>query len=433
MSHAPKLVAIVRLRVYKMLHRGILGVQMRQILIPAAVLVLALAACGKKQDGAGGPGGPGGGAPQVTVAYPLVKPIVDWDDYVGRFEAIRETEVRPRVSGYIKSINFRDGQFARVGQLLFVIDPRPFEAVLAQAKADAQRLRAASEVARTTFARTKTLLEANAVSKEEFEQAEATYKQAEASVAAGDATVRARALDVEFTRVTAPIAGRLSDRRLDVGNYVTAGTSVLTTIVALDPIYFTFTGSEAVYLKYQRANRAGTRPSSRISPNPVDIKLGDENEYRWRGKMNFVDNALDQGSGTIRGRAEVRNPDGFLTPGMFGHMRLLGSGAYNGMLIPEDAIVTDQSRKAALVVGKDDKVEQRVVELGPIVDGLRVVRSGLKPTDRVVIAGVQRGRPGTKVTIKQGRIIPPAPGTGPQVPLVNEPPATSATSAAAAR
>ena len=407
---------------------------MRTSLVLAAVTAVALVGgCAKKQEGAGGPGGPGGPPPQVTVATPLIKPIVDWDDYVGRFEAIRETEVRPRVSGYIKSINFRDGQFAKAGQLLFVIDPRPFQAALDQAKADTQRLRAAAEVARTVFARNKTLLEANAVSKEEYENAEATYKQAQASVASGEATVRAKALDVEFTRVTAPIAGRMSDRRLDVGNYVTAGTTVLTTVVALDPIYFAFTGSEAVYLKYQRANRAGTRPSSRVAPNPVDIRLGDESEYRWHGRMNFVDNALDQGSGTIRARAEVHNPDGFLTPGMFGHLRLLGSGAYNGMLIPEEAVVTDQTRKAVLVVGEGDKVEQRVVELGPIVDGLRVVRSGIKATDRVVIAGVQRGRPGTKVSIKQGKIVPPAPGTGPQVPDVTEPPATSATSAAAAR
>jgi len=402
-------------------------------ILPVCALVLLAAACAKKQEGAGGPGGPGGPPAEVTVATPLIKPIVDWDDYVGRFEAVRETEVRPRVSGYIKSVSFRDGQFARAGQLLFVIDPRPFQAALDQAKADSQRLRAGADVARTVFARTKTLLEANAVSKEELENAEATYKQALAALAGGEATVRARALDVEFTRVTAPIAGRLSDRRLDVGNYVTAGTTVLTTVVALDPIYFAFTGSEAVYLKYQRANRAGTRPSSRLAANPVDIRLGDENDYRWHGKMNFVDNALDQGSGTIRARATVRNPDGFLTPGMFGHLRLLGSGSYNGMLIPEEAVVTDQTRKVALVIGKDDKVEQRVLELGPIVDGLRVVRSGLKPSDRVVIAGVQRGRPGTKVSIKQGRIVPPAPGTGPQPPAITEPPATSATDATAAR
>ena len=404
---------------------------MRTCLTLATLGLALLAGCGKKPEAPPPPGAPGGPPPQVTVATPLVKPIVDWDDYVGRFEAIRETEVRPRVSGYIQSLNFRDGQFARKGQLLFVIDPRPFQAVLAQARADAQRLKAAAEVARTVFARTKTLLEANAVSKEEYENAEATYKQAVAAYQAGEATVRARALDVEFTRVTAPIAGRLSDRRLDVGNYVTAGTTVLTTIVALDPIYFTFTASEALYLKYSRANQAGTRPSSRIAPNPVDIKLGDETEYRWHGKMNFVDNVIDTGSGTVRGRAVVRNPDNFLTPGTFGHLRLLGSGAYNGLLVPEDAVVTDQTRKGLLIVGQGDKVEQRVVELGPIVDGLRVVRSGLKSTDRVIIAGVQRGRPGTKVAIKLGKIVPPAPGSGPQPPAVIEPPATAATSASA--
>jgi RND family efflux transporter MFP subunit len=223
----------------------------------------------------------------------------------------------------------------------------------------------------------------------------------------------------------------MSDRRLDVGNFVTAGQTVLTTVVKLDPIYFTFTGSEAVYLKYQRANRAGTRPSSRVAANPVDIRLGDEADYRWHGKMDFVDNAIDQGSGTIRGRAQVRNPDGFLTPGLFGHMRLLGSGAYDGMLIPEDAVVTDQTRKVALVVGPDNKVMQRVIDLGPLVDGLRVVRSGLKRTDRVVISGVQRGRPGTLVKVRVGRIVPPSPGTGPQVPAISTPPATSATAAGA--
>jgi RND family efflux transporter MFP subunit len=404
------------------------------VLLP---LVLIVAACGTKEGGAdakqGGPGGPGGPPPEVTVANPLIKPIVDWDEYTGRFEAVEESEVRPRVSGYIKSVNFRDGEFARAGALLFVIDPRPFEAVLAQARADAARLRAAATVAQTSFARTRTLLEANAVSKEEFEQAQATLAQANAALASGEATIRARALDVEFTRVTAPISGRLSDRRLDVGNYVTAGTTVLTTVVKLDPIYFTFTGSEAVYLKYQRANRAGTRPSSRLSPNPVEIRLGDETNYTWRGKMNFVDNALDQGSGTIRGRASVRNPDGFLTPGLFGHMRLLGSGAYNGMLIPEASVVTDQTQKVALIVGPDNKIAQRNVELGPLVDGLRVVRSGLKPTDRVIIAGVQRGRPGSPVTVRQGRIVPPAPGTGPQPADLNEPAAAAATSASAAR
>ena len=412
---------------------------MQSKLAIAILLALAVAACGKKDDGKGGapgrPAGPGGpgGPPPVTVAPPLIKPIVDWDDYVGRFEAMQSVEVRPRVSGYVSKLAFRDGQFAKAGQLLFVIDPRPFEAALAQARADAGRAKATAEVARTSFERTKKLLDLNAVSREEFDNARATLLQAQASLASAQAVVRSRALDVSFTRVTAPISGRLSDRRVDVGAYVAAGQNVLTTVVRLNPIRFIFTGSEAVYLKYQRANRAGTRPSSRVSPNPVDIRLADENEYRWHGRMDFVDNAIDLGSGTIRGRAVVANPDGFLTPGMFGHMRLIGSGSYDGMLIPEDAVVTDQTRKTALVIGKDNKVEPRVVELGPIVDGLRVVRAGLKASDRVIIEGVQRARPGMQVSPKAGRIVPPAPGNGPAPPAITEAPATSATDARSVR
>lgn len=403
---------------------------MRSTVLLASLLVLA--SCGKKDDGAqAAPGGPGG-VPQVTVATPLIKPIVDWDDYTGRFEAVDTVEVRPRVSGYLQSVNFRDGQFAHKGELLFVIDPRPFQAILAQAKADEQRARATADVAKSSFDRSRQLLDLKAVSQEEFDNANATLRQAQAALGSAQANTRAKALDVEFTRVTAPAAGRLSDRRASVGNYVTSGSTVLTTIVSLNPIYFSFTGSEALYLKYQRANRAGTRPSSRVASNPVDIRLGDESAYRWHGRMDFVDNALDLGSGTIRGRAVVRNPDGLLTPGMFGHMRLLGSGAYEGMLIPEDAVVTDQTRRAALVVGADGKVVQKVVELGPLVEGLRVVRSGLAATDRVVIAGLQRARPGMPVTVRTGRIVPPDPGSGPAVPALVEPPATSATTAAAA-
>jgi RND family efflux transporter MFP subunit len=406
---------------------------MRSIVILASVL--ALASCGKKDDGKGAPppGAPGGPPPEVTVAHPLVKPIVDWDDYTGRFEAVDSVDVRPRVSGYLQSIAFRDGQFATKGQLLMVIDPRPFQAVLEQAKADEARYVAAAQVAKTSFDRSKELLDLKAASQEEYDNAQATLRQAIAQVGSAKANTRAKALDVEFTRVTAPASGRLSDRKVSVGNYVTSGTTVLTTIVSLNPIHFLFTGSEAVYLKYQRANRAGTRPSSRVAANPVDIRLGDETEFRWHGRMDFVDNALDLGSGTIRGRAVVKNPDGLLTPGMFGHMRLLGSGAYQGMLIPEGAIVTDQTRKAALVVGADGKVAQRVVVLGPIVEGLRVVRSGLAATDNVVIAGVQRARPGTPVKITQGKIVPPDPGSGPTAPSFIEPPATSATSASSVR
>jgi RND family efflux transporter MFP subunit len=400
---------------------------MRGRLIFPATLALLVVACGAKDAGPQGPQGP----PPVTVATPLIKPIVDWDDYVGRFEAKQSVEVRPRITGQVARLAFHDGQFVRAGDLLFVIDPRPFEAALAQAKAESQRARASAELARSTFARTSTLFGQNAVSREEFDTAKATLGQADAALAAAEASVQSRALDLGFTRVTAPISGRTSDRRVDVGTFVSAGTTPMTTVVMLDPIHFVFTGSEALYLKYQRANQAGTRPSSRVAPNPVDIRLSDETDFRWHGTMDFVDNVVDRGSGTIRGRAVVRNPDGFLTPGLFGRMRLIGSGAYQGMLIPEDAVVTDQTRKVALVVGADGVVAPRVLQLGPLVDGLRVVRSGLKPDDRIIIEGVQRARPGTKVTPKPGTIVPPAPGTGPTVPTVIVPPSSSASVASA--
>ena len=399
---------------------------MRSTWVKLAGLLL-LAACGREEASGPPP------LPVVTVANPLLKPIVDWDDYVGRFEARQSVEIRPRVSGYVSRIAFRDGQFVNVGDLLYVIDPRPFEAALAQARAEYARARAGADLARSIAARSDALFKDNAISREEQDTARARAAEAEATAAAARATMEARALDVGFTRVTAPISGRLSDRRVDVGGNVQSGETVLTTIVSLDPIHFVFTGSETVYLKYQRANQAGTRPSSRVAPNPVEVRLADETDYRWRGRMDFVDNALDAGTGTIRGRAVIRNTQGFLTPGMFGHLRLLGSGSYDGLLIPEAAVVTDQTKKVVLLVGKDGMVSPRVVRLGPLVDGLRVVREGLVPEDRVVIDGVQRARPGMKVQIKAGKIVPPAPGTGPQLPPVIELPATSATDAAQAR
>lgn len=394
-------------------------------------LLILLAGCGSKDASPAGPGGGAGGPPPVTVATPLVKRVVDWDDYSGRFEAVGTAEIRPRVSGYIQSVNFRDGQFVDAGDLLFRIDPRQFKADYDQAKADEARFAAALILAQQNAARAEKLFAAEASSHEELDNARAAARQAAAALGAARAATAVKALDLSFTRVTAPISGRVSDRRLSTGNYVTAGQTPLTTIVTLNPIHFVFEGSESIYLKYQRANRAGTRPSSRISANPVEIRLGDETDYRWKGRMDFVDNALDTGSGTIRGRAVIPNPDGFLTPGLFGHMRLLGSGAYDGLLIPESSVVTDQINKVVLVVGKDGKVAARPVQLGPIVDGLRIVRSGLQRTDRVIIEGVQRARPGTPVQAKSGRIVPPAPGTAPaaDAPPIIVQPASDATPA----
>jgi RND family efflux transporter MFP subunit len=210
---------------------------------------------------------------------------------------------------------------------------------------------------------------------------------------------------------------------VDIGNLVSVAATpptLLTTVVSVDPIHFVFAGSEAVYLKYQRANQEGTRQSSRYASNPVDIQLQDETGYAWHGHMDFVDNAMDTGSGTIRGRAVVGNPNNFLTPGMYGRLRLLGSGAYAAMLVPDAAVLTDQADKVVLVADRSDTVQQRKVTLGPIVDGLRVIRTGLAANDRVIIEGQQRVRPGVKVSAKPGRIVPSAP-TAPQPSVVTQP------------
>jgi RND family efflux transporter MFP subunit len=366
----------------------------------------------------------------VTVSQPLQRQIVDWDEFVGRFEAIQQVEVRPRVSGYVRSVAFRDGDIVKQGQLLFVIDPRPYEAALAQARAEQASAEAQAANAKVELDRAKTLLDQGFVSKSAYDSRVAQARTAQAAVAGARAQVQARALDLSFTRVTSPIAGRVSDHRVDVGNLVSVAASpptLLTTVVSLDPIHFAFTGSEAVYLKYQRANQQGTRTSSRYASNPVDIQLQDETGYNWHGRMDFVDNAMDIGSGTIRGRAVVRNPDYFLTPGMYGRMRLLGSGAYAALLVPDQAVSADQSDKVVMVAAAGDKVQPRKVQLGPIVDGLRVIRAGLAPTDRVIIEGQQRVRPGMQVSPKPGRIVPAAP-TAPQ-PRVLTQPAAEATPA----
>lgn len=345
-------------------------------------------------------------APAVTVANPLQRTVVDWDDYLGQFQAVNSVDVRPRVSGYLRSVGFKDGELVRKGQVLFVIDPRPYQAALDQAKGQQAHAEAALTNARTEAARGEQLLAARAISQQAYDTLVAAQGQAAADLVAAQAIVRTNALNLGFTRVSAPLSGRVSDRRVAPGNLVSADTTVLTNIVDLNPIWFGFTGSEALYLKYQRANSAGTRGSSRQTPNPVEIRLQDEATYRWKGWMDFVDNTVDPGSGAIRGRAVVDNPDGLLTPGMFGHMRLLGSGPYQAILVPDQAVVTDQTRQAVFVVAPDGMVSERMVEVGPIAQGLRVIRSGLSVGDRVIVDGTQRARPGQKVTARAGAITP---------------------------
>lgn len=332
------------------------------------------------------------------MAAPIVRQVTDWDDYAGRFEAVDSVEVRPRVSGLLQSVHFRDGQNVRKGQLLFTIDPRPLAAQLAQSQAQLARAQAAQVNADAAYKRGMSLSDSHVISTSDLELLSAAHLQAAADVASAQANVQANALNLEFTRVVAPLDGHISRHRVAAGNLVEAGATVLTTIVTLDPIRFVFDAPEAALLKYKRQQNASDLG------NAVDIRLQDESDFHWKGHIEFIDNALDEGSGTIRARALVENPQGFLTPGMFGHMRRFESQPVQAMLIPDESVVNDQTRQIAYVVGDDGIVGQRTIEIGRLIEDLRVVRSGLASGDRVIISGVQRARAGRKVDAKPGQI-----------------------------
>jgi RND family efflux transporter MFP subunit len=391
--------------------------------ILAVIAILLLSACS------------GGDAPQqppppaVTVATPLAWDVVDWDEYVGRFEAVQNVEIKPRVSGYVQAVHFRDGQFVRQGQLLYTIDPRPAQAQLGQSRGQLARAVATLANARTELARSRALAAQQAVSVEEVEQRLAAVRAGEADVRAAQAAVAARELDVGFTRVVAPISGQASERRIDPGNAVTADDTVLTTIVSLDPIHFAFDGSEALLLRYQR--QVGSSTGGRAG-TPARIRLQDEADYVHAGRLDFVDNSLNAGAGTIRARVVAANPDGFLKPGMFGRLRLAGSAPYRALLVPDTAIATDAARRIVYVVDARNNVVARPVELGPMIGGLRVIRSGIGPRDRVIINGIQRAMPGQPVQPRAGRIQPPT-TTEPAARPIQGTPASVATPAADAR
>jgi multidrug efflux system membrane fusion protein len=383
-----------------------------------AFLVLVVGAWWPLRDGA--PPAAAAPAPVLTVAAPIARDVTLWDEYIGRFEASKAVEVRPRVSGAITAIHFTDGQIVRKGQPLFTIDPRPYRAALAEARASAASARSDLALARLELDRASRLVDIEAVSQSEIDRLRATVNAATAALAGADARIAARSLDVEFTTVRAPLSGRIADRRIDAGNLVSAGDAggtLLTTINALDPIYFTFQGSEALFLKTKR--EGGQKGAD------VEVRLQDENDYRWKGRIDFTDNGLDPRSGTIRARGRFDNPEMFLTPGMFGNMRLSTGQTARALLVPAAAVQTDQARKIVYVVGKDGMVAAKPVEIGPEVDGLRVIRSGLTPADQVVINGYQFARPGTKAVTKAGKIAADAPDKTPAGP--NEPVSAQAT------
>ncbi len=298
-------------------------------------------------------------------------------------------------------MHFKEGQLVDKGQLLFVIDPRPFEAQLNAAKAALEGAQTKFNLAQREFERGERLVKQNAISQERFDQRRAERETTRTDVLVAKAQVRIAELDVEFTKVSAPIAGRVSDARVDPGNLVAGGsgqTTLLTTLVSTDPILFTFTASEAEYLKYTRLGATGQRASARENRIPVAVRLIDENEFVHKGSMSFVDNELSPETATIRAQAEFTNPDGFLTPGVFGRLRLPGSDEYEAVLIPDDAVISDQNSKIVLIVDKDGTVSTSKVDLGPLHQGLRVIRGGVGEDDRIIVKGVQRARPGGKVT-----------------------------------
>jgi membrane fusion protein, multidrug efflux system len=344
--------------------------------------------------------------PAVTVSLPLQKSITEWDEYTGRFTALETVEVRARVSGFIDSIHFQEGQLVKKGDLLFVIDQRPYQIAVELAKADIERAQAKLDIATQDVQRATPLLNSQALTEREFDTRRSIQRDAAGQLNSGKATLKQAELNLEWSEVRAPITGRISNKRVDAGNLITGGptgATLLTVIVSVDPIHFEFDGSEADFLRYLRLAAVGARPSSRDVQNPVSVRLADESDYAHHGRMDFVDNAVNAKTGTIRGRAVFENKNGLLTPGFFGRLRLFG-GEHDALLIPDAAVASDQSRKIVFIVGADGVVGTKLVELGPIVDGLRVIRSGLAPTDRIIVDGLQRARPGQKVKPEAGNI-----------------------------
>jgi len=376
------------------------------------MLTVVAAACSRQQTQDPPP-------PKVTVARPVERDLTDWDEYTARLEAVDSVEVRARVSGYLQSVHFREGSVVQKGDLLFQIDPRPYEAQLRRAEGDLELAESRVNLAQKNLARVAFLMKSQAMSKEEAETRAALVRQAEAGVAAAKAAVDACKLDVEFTHITAPVSGRVSRKLVTEGNLINGGIgtqgTLLTTIVSLEPLYAYFEANERDYLKYVRLAKSGERPSSRDYKNPVYVGTADEQGFPHEGYMDFVDNQIDRGTGTIQGRAIIPNADGLLAPGLFVRLRLIGSGRYRALLIPDEAVQSDQAEKFVWVVDGDNRVRYRQIKIGTLHDGLRVVSQGLAPDDRVIVQGIQRARPDIVVDAEEQTIAPPPNDGQPQM------------------
>jgi membrane fusion protein, multidrug efflux system len=336
--------------------------------------------------------------PQVTVAEVLDREVTEWDEFTGRLEAVESVEVRPRVSGYVDAVRFIEGAIVRRGDLLFQIDPRPFEAETDRLRAELLRARATLQRADSELRRAERLRAEKAISGEEHERRAAFAKESAAQIAAVEAALRAAELNLEFTRVASPIDGRVSRAIVTKGNLVSSGAeaTLLTTVVSLDPIYAYFDADEQIFLKYTAIATHGARSATRPTALPIRMALASDEGFPREGRTDFFDNRLDGDTGTIRVRAVFRNPDRTLTPGLFVRLRLAGTASYRGLLIQDAAVGTDLGKKFVFVIGPDRRIAYREVTLGPVIDGLRVVHTGLAPRDRVVVAGLQRVRAGVQ-------------------------------------
>ncbi|HMH86563.1 MAG TPA: efflux RND transporter periplasmic adaptor subunit [Gemmatimonadaceae bacterium] len=370
----------------------------------AATFALAASACSKDA--------PPMQTPQVTVAPAVERVVADWDEFTGHFEAVNSVEVRPRVGGFLQRVGFTEGAIVHQGDVLFVIDQRPYEAEVARAEAVLAQARTRNQLAGMEVERAQKLVNSQAISREELDARTSGQAEGDAGVKGAQAAVRVARLNLEWTVVRAPITGRVGRAEITPGNVVQAGPpspSLLTTIVSIDPIYVYFDTDEQAYLKYIGTNATG--PKGR----QVLIGLANETGFPHEGRLNFVDNRVNGASGTISARALLSNPNGLFTPGLFARVRLLGSARHLATLVQDQAIGTDQDRKFVLVLKSDNTVEYRPVVTGRVVDGLRTVESGLKPGERVVINGLMRVRPGMKVAATNAAMVAesaaPAPAT----------------------
>jgi RND family efflux transporter MFP subunit len=385
----------------------------------SCALATLVANCGEGQKPAAPP------PPAVTVAQPVKRTLSDFDEYVGRFTAVNSVEVRARVSGYLEGLHFKDGQIVQQGDLLFSIDKRPFQNTLDQARANLVQAKSNLSFTESDFTRGQQLVRDKTITDQTFEQRTQAYRNAQAAVANAEAAVRQAELDIEFTELRAPVNGRIGDRRVSPGNLVTGGTAgnttLLATIVSTDPIYFEFTFDEASFLRYERMSKTGNDIASRGGGVQVALKLIDENDFDHAGYMDFIDNVIDRSTGTIRGRAVFANPNNIFTPGMFARVRVPGSPLYEALLVPDAAIGTEQAKKFVLTVNAENTVVSKYVTLGQTTsDGLRIIKDGLGPDDRVIVSGLLRARPGQKVTPqdedKSGAAAPAQGANPPQKP-----------------